>query len=74
MARLKQYERQVIVTNNKQKRNILDDLMDLGRDILDKIDEALLPKHSERQPVRVPVPVRNDRPRHPQQDPYNQNY
>ena len=61
------------MTDKKRNRNILDDLIDFGRDILDKIDEALAPNPQERQPVRVPVPVRNDRPQNTQ-SPYNKPY
>jgi len=52
----------------KHKRSIWDDLVELGREISERLDEAFNPQKRERQPVRVPVPVRNNPPR---QDPYD---
>jgi len=46
----------------KHERTIWDDLVELGREIVDKIDEALNPEKKRRKPARVPVPVHNDRP------------
>lgn len=54
--------------NNKQ--GIWDDLIELGRRIINKIDELLIPESKPtRKPARVPIPVRNN-PRKPQQNPY----
>ncbi len=55
----------------QRERNILDKLVEIGRELLEDIDRALSPK-SSRQPARVPVPVRSDHPR-PQRNPYDQN-
>lgn len=56
----------------KNKRNVWDELIELGRRILNKLDEVLIPQPSEpRKPARVPVPVRNNprqSPRHPYDD------
>lgn len=54
-----------IVTHNKQKRSLLDDVIDFGRELLGRIDEALTPPQ-EREPVRIPIPVREDMPTPPQ--------
>jgi hypothetical protein len=39
----------------KTKRTIWDELMDIGKDIIDKIEETLNPRR--RKPARVPVPI-----------------
>lgn len=44
----------------KHKRNIWDELVEIGNQILDRIDEALNPERKQKQPVRVPVPVKSD--------------
>ena len=45
----------------KNKRNVWDELIELGRRILNKLDEVLIPQPSQpRKPARVPVPVRNN--------------
>ncbi|MCS6835482.1 MAG: hypothetical protein NZ750_05630 [Anaerolineae bacterium] len=56
---------------SKYKRSIWDDLAEVGKQLTDKIDEALNPhkKKAKRAPVPVPVPVRNDDKR---RDPYHQ--
>ncbi len=42
----------------KHKRNLWDELLELGRRILNEIDELLDPKAPEpRKPAPVPVPV-----------------
>ena len=48
----------------KKERTIWDDLVELGREVLEKIDEALNPD-KRRRPARVPVPVpiHNPQPR-----------
>lgn len=56
----------------KEKRNVWDELVELGRRIVNEIDEALIPAPKPpRKPARVPVPVRN-KPHHPQRNPYDQ--
>lgn len=44
----------------QKKRNLLDDLIDVGRELLDELDKLFHP--DRRQPARVPVPVRNHPP------------
>ena len=53
----------------KNKRTVWDELVELGRHILDKLDDALIPK--QRKPARVPIPVRNN-PQQPPHNPYEQ--
>jgi hypothetical protein len=49
----------------KNKPNVLDELVELGRRILDKLDDLIIPESFKpRKPARVPVPVRNN-PRSP---------
>ncbi|MDX1995015.1 MAG: hypothetical protein SF029_21720 [bacterium] len=50
------------------KRNVLDEVAEGVRQILDDLDRLVNPEKNKRVPVRVPVPVRirNERP----QDPY----
>jgi hypothetical protein len=62
------------VTQNN--RSIWDDLVEVGRDVLDKIDRLLNPDRDDREPARVPVPVRgNSRRRHPDEhSDYNNPY
>lgn len=56
----------------KNKRSVWDELVELGRRILAKLDDALIPKPSQpRKPARVPVPVRNN-PRQLPPNPYEQ--
>lgn len=50
----------------KAKRTIWDELVEIGKEIMDKVDEALNPQRQ--QPVRVPVPIpvrNNGRRPHP---------
>jgi len=54
----------------KEKHNVWDELVELGRRIINEIDEALIPK-TPRKPARVPIPVRN-KPHRPQRNPYEQ--
>ena len=51
---------------SKREQTIWDDLVEIGREVLEKID-ALLHPEKQRKPVRVPVPVRG---KQPSQDPY----
>jgi len=51
---------------SKQERNILDDLAELGRELIDQIDQALNPE-KKRKPARVPIPI----PVNPEQRPPN---
>lgn len=55
-----------------RERTIWDDLVEVGRKIVKEVDETLNP-HKKRKPARVPVPVRNNPPRRPHDDPYNPN-
>lgn len=56
----------------KNKRNVWDELVELGRQILEDLDELLDPNPKQaRKPARVPVPVRNN-PRRQPRDPYDQ--
>jgi len=56
----------------QNKRNVWDELVEVGRQILEGIDEILDPKSKQaRKPARVPVPVRNNPRRQPRQ-PYEQ--
>ena len=46
-----------------KSRSLLDDLIKAGKDVLKKLDDLFNPDYQQRQPVRVPVPVRNNEPR-----------
>jgi hypothetical protein len=50
----------------KKQRTIWDDLVELGREVLERIDEAFNPD-KKRKPARVPVPVPIHNPQ-PQND------
>lgn len=43
----------------KTKRTIWDELMDIGKEIIDKIEETLNPRRRKPARVPVPIPVRN---------------
>ena len=58
-----------VATVTKRERSIWDDLMEIGQDIFDKIDDALNPEKRQPKPVRIPIPVRNN---YPQRNPYDQ--
>lgn len=60
-------EERKAATVSKHKQTIWDDLVEIGREVLEKID-ALLHPEKQRKPVRVPVPVRGAQP---PQDPYD---
>ncbi len=50
----------------KHKRNVWDELLELGRRILKELDDFLDPKAQQpRKPARVPVPVKKRRQRYP---------
>lgn len=59
---------------SKQERNILDDLAEIGRELIQQIDEALNPE-KKRKPARVPVPIpvhpENRQPNRNDQNPYS---
>lgn len=55
---------------SKYKRSIWDDLAELGREINDRMTEALTGK-KRRQPVPVPIPVRKPTP-NPYPHPYEE--
>jgi hypothetical protein len=46
----------------KKQRSLLDDIIDTGREILERIADALNPEKKRRQLARIPVPVRNNPP------------
>ncbi|MGJ3238739.1 MAG: hypothetical protein ACFE0Q_08545 [Anaerolineae bacterium] len=48
---------------SKQERTIWDDIVDLAREVLEKLDEAFNPE-KRNKPARVPVPVRTNYPPH----------
>lgn len=52
-----------------EKRDVLDDVVDGVRRILDEIDKLLNPD-KQRKPIPVPVPVRSRPDRRYPQDPY----
>jgi len=54
----------------KTKRTIWDELVEIGKDILDSVDEIMNPQKRRPARVPVPIPVRNDE-RGP--NPYRQN-
>ena len=51
---------------SKPQRSIWDDIIELGREVIENIDDALNPE-KRRKPVPVPIPVRRNYPpaRHP---------
>ena len=55
----------------KREHTLLDDIVELGRELLEKLDEALHPE-KYRKPVRVPIPVRSNYP--PMRDPHDSDY
>ncbi|MEM9952103.1 MAG: hypothetical protein AAFV93_13610 [Chloroflexota bacterium] len=55
---------------SKKDRTIWEDIVDLGREVLDEIDKTMNPD-KRRKPARVPIPVRTDYP--PVRDPNNDN-
>jgi hypothetical protein len=56
---------------SKHKRTVWDDLVEIGREILEQIEQALNPDYKRREPVRIPVPVRKD---DRMRDPYNESH
>jgi len=56
---------------NNQERTLWDDIVELGRDLIENIDGLLNPD-KQRKPAPVPVPVRNNYP--PVRDPNDSNY
>ncbi|MEL6308770.1 MAG: hypothetical protein AAFR81_12710 [Chloroflexota bacterium] len=53
-----------------KKRTLWDDIVELGRDIVETLDEALHPE-KKRKPAPVPIPVRQHPPR---RNPHNESY
>ena len=52
----------------KKQRSIWDEIIELGREIAEKLDEMLNPD-KQAKPVPVPIPVRrNHPPQNPNQD------
>jgi hypothetical protein len=45
----------------KSKRTIWDELIEIGREIVDKIEETLNPRRRKPSRVPVPIPVRGGR-------------
>ncbi len=56
------------MTKAKRERTVVDDLIEAGREVIEKID-ALLNPAKKRRKARVPVPVPVRNPRDPQQRP-----
>lgn len=52
---------------SRQDRNIWDDLVEVGREVYDRIEETLYPDRKRRKLARVPVPVQPNR-RQPSRD------
>jgi len=44
----------------KAKRTLWDELMETGKEIVDKVEEALNPRRRRPARVPVPIPVRNN--------------
>lgn len=55
-----------ICTVAKAKRTIWDELVEIGKEIMDKVDEVMNPQKKKPARVPVPVPARNNgrRPQH----------
>ena len=45
----------------QRKPSVWDDLAEIGREIIEKVDELLNPQKKRRELARVPVPVRGNR-------------
>ena len=60
---------------NEHGRTLWDDLVEIGREVIERLGELLNPDYQHREPARVPVPVYDQ---HPQADsdenPYNSGY
>ena len=54
-----------MAAKNKRKRNLLDDVTEGIRQILEDLENILSPEKHQQEPARVPVPVRRD----PRNDP-----
>ncbi len=52
-----------MAANDKRKRNLIDDVNEGIRQILEDLEGILSPEKRQQKPARVPVPVRRD-PRH----------
>jgi len=46
---------------SKKDRTVWDDILDLGREVLEKLDEAINPE-KRRKLARIPIPVRSNYP------------
>ena len=58
---------------SREKRNILDDLVEGARRVLEDIENALNPeKRQERAKVPIPIPVDDERRRRQQREFYDQ--
>jgi hypothetical protein len=44
----------------KAKRTLWDELLEIGKEVLDKVDEVLNPQKRKPARVPVPIPVRNN--------------
>lgn len=53
------------MTKSKRERTVVDDLIETGRDVIEKLD-ALINPAKKRRKARVPVPVPVRNPRDPQ--------
>jgi hypothetical protein len=58
---------------SQDSKSILDDIIETGREALQKLDEFLNPE-KKRKLARVPVPIRSNPPRSQKQNPYDQSY
>jgi hypothetical protein len=60
---------------NEHGRTLWDDLVEIGREVADRLNELLDPDYKHREPARVPVPVYDNPPQVDRDDnPYNQGY
>lgn len=56
---------------SKREHTLLDDMIELGRELLEKLDEALHPE-KRRKLARVPIPIGSNYP--PIRDPNDSDY
>ena len=54
-----------VVTKEQKQRNIIDDIAEGIRQVLDDIENLLNPDKQKKQRARVPVPVRDTPPHDP---------
>jgi hypothetical protein len=56
---------------DKKIRTVVDDVLDGVRRMLEELDRLMNPQKRVKQPVPIPVPVRQPTPRRQQSDPYH---